>query len=139
MELISKNIGDLDHVALAMKDHLRNEVVLFEGQMGAGKTTLINHLCKAWGVLDNVSSPTYALVNEYLTDTDDTIYHFDFYRIDDEMEALDIGAEDYFYSGNTCLIEWPSKIQGIIPEVYTKVRITVQKDNSRLITLTYHG
>ncbi|WP_036776135.1 tRNA (adenosine(37)-N6)-threonylcarbamoyltransferase complex ATPase subunit type 1 TsaE [Pontibacter actiniarum] len=98
-------------------------IILFEGPMGAGKTTLIKELCRQLGVQENVSSPTFALVNEYEGKGGKLIYHFDFYRINDEREALDIGAPEYFESGNLCLIEWPSMIPNLLPEHYLLVEL----------------
>lgn len=99
-------------------------IILFEGPMGAGKTTLIKELCRQLGVEENVSSPTFALVNEYEGRGGKLIYHFDFYRINQEREALDIGAPEYFESGSLCLIEWPSMIPSLLPEHYLLVEIT---------------
>lgn len=112
------------------------KVWLFEGEMGAGKTTFIKALCRELGVLQTVQSPTFALVNEYSTDRNDTIYHFDFYRIKSEAEAYDIGVEEYFYSGNFCLVEWPSQIPHLWPEAYLSVRIESNADESRSIAVT---
>ena len=108
----------------------------FEGDMGAGKTTLIKAICDVWNVEDNVSSPTFSIVNEYANDKGETFYHFDFYRIKDESEAQDIGAEEYFYSGNYCFVEWPSKIEGLIPDKWLKVEISIKNSVTRLIELT---
>ena len=93
-----------------------SKVVLFYGHMGAGKTTFINTLCRSLGIVGDTSSPTFSIVNEYVTQKDETIYHFDFYRLKSEMEAYDLGYEDYLYSGNICLIEWPEKIASLLPE-----------------------
>jgi tRNA threonylcarbamoyladenosine biosynthesis protein TsaE len=101
-------------------------VVVFRGEMGAGKTTLIKNMCNLLSVSDSVSSPTFSLVNEYLSDKGQTIYHFDFYRIEEEEEALDMGCEDYFYSGNICLIEWPEKIESLLPEKRIELSISVE-------------
>lgn len=90
-------------------------VVLFHGDMAAGKTTTIGYLCKEWGVNDIVQSPTFSLVNEYQTSLGRTIYHFDFYRLESEDEAMDMGYEDYFYSQALCLVEWPEKIPNLLP------------------------
>lgn len=92
------------------------KVVLFYGHMGAGKTTFINLFCKSLQVVDDTSSPTFSIVNEYHTEADEVVYHFDFYRLKSEMEAYDLGYEDYLYSGNVCLIEWPEKIPSLLPE-----------------------
>lgn len=101
---------------------------IFEGEMGAGKTTFIKAICKQLGVEDTVQSPTFALVNEYDA-KNGLIYHFDFYRIEDEAEAEDIGLEDYFYSGNLCLLEWASLIPNLLPEHY--VRISLSKPDEQ--------
>lgn len=98
-------------------------VMAFYGPMGAGKTTLIKSLCKLLQVSDEVNSPTYSIVNEYLTADDLSVFHFDFYRINKLEEAYDIGYENYFYSGDLCLIEWPEKIAQLLPEKHVEVRI----------------
>tara|TARA_Y100000589_G_scaffold246893_1_gene234728 strand:+ start:42618 stop:43055 length:438 start_codon:yes stop_codon:yes gene_type:complete len=108
---------------------------LFYGEMGAGKTTLIKNFCVKAGVFDNVTSPTFSLVNEYLTKNDETIYHFDFYRIEDEEEAIHIGFDEYLYSGNICLIEWPEKIPNLLPHSNLNIIFKINSDNSRTITL----
>ena len=110
-------------------------VVAFEGEMGAGKTTLIRALCATLGVADEVSSPTFALVNEYRDGRDHPVYHFDFYRIDSENEAERIGASEYFDSGYLCLVEWPARVAGLLPPPYLGVHISVQPDESREIEL----
>ncbi len=112
---------------------------LYKGEMGAGKTTLISAVCDQLGVQDHVSSPTFSIVNEYLTENLQTIYHFDFYRIKDEEEAIDIGINDYFYSGNYSFIEWPSKIQSLIPERHLEVSIQIIGTEERLIDLIKNG
>jgi len=94
----------------------KSRVVLFYGHMGAGKTTFIHALCKELEVVDDTSSPTFSIVNEYRTQKDETIYHFDFYRLNSEMEAYDLGYEDYLYSGKLCFIEWPEKIASLLPD-----------------------
>jgi tRNA threonylcarbamoyladenosine biosynthesis protein TsaE len=99
---------------------------IFYGEMGAGKTTLIKALCKELGVTDEVSSPTYSLVNEYRTSNGKVVYHFDFYRINSIEEAYDMGYEDYFYSGNTCLIEWPQRIEKLL-EGEDVLKIIIEK------------
>ncbi len=113
-------------------------VWLFYGEMGAGKTTLIKALCREWGVEDAVSSPTFALVNEYQRTDGEPLYHFDFYRIDDEEEATDIGIDEYFYSQRYCLVEWPAKIRNLLPETYLRLDLCVNEDQSRTISLSRH-
>ncbi len=114
-------------------------VFAFYGKMGAGKTTFIQSVCKALGSEDNVTSPTFALINEYNTAEMDSIFHFDFYRIKDIVEAYDLGYEDYIYSGNYCLIEWPEMIVSLLPQNLVEVRIEVNEDESRQITARKHG
>ena len=101
----------------------RADVVAFYGSMGAGKTTLIKSLCHRMGVTDEVNSPTFAIVNEYVTSDNEPVYHFDFYRIKKLEEAYDIGYENYFYSGHLCLIEWPELIESLLPDHHIRVDI----------------
>lgn len=108
-------------------------VFAFYGKMGAGKTTFIQAVCRELGSADNVISPTFALINEYKTDSMHSIYHFDFYRIEDMEEAFDLGYEDYFYSGEYCLIEWPEKIEPLLPENYVEVKIEALNNGDRNI------
>jgi tRNA threonylcarbamoyladenosine biosynthesis protein TsaE len=111
------------------------KIWLFEGDMAAGKTTFIKAICAVKGVTDAVSSPTYSLVNEYETATGERLYHFDFYRINNEEEAIEMGVLDYFDSGNICLIEWPSRIKSLLPETYLLVTLEVGAGEARTITL----
>ncbi|EMR00651.1 tRNA (adenosine(37)-N6)-threonylcarbamoyltransferase complex ATPase subunit type 1 TsaE [Cesiribacter andamanensis] len=111
----------------------------FEGQMGAGKTTLITSLCRSLGVQDRVQSPTFSLVNEYLTREGELIYHFDFYRIEGPEEASRIGADEYFDSGTICLIEWPERIAPLLPHETVQLRIIPQPDTSRTVDVSIHG
>lgn len=108
-------------------------VFAFRGKMGAGKTTLIKSICEALGVEDTVTSPTFAIVNEYETTEGRPIYHFDFYRIKKLSEAYDMGCEEYFYSGNPCFIEWPELIEEILPEETVDVIIEEQPSGERLL------
>ncbi len=109
-------------------------VFAFYGKMGAGKTTFIQAICRALGSSDNVTSPTFALINEYKTPEQNSIFHFDFYRIKNLEEAFDLGYEDYLYSGLYCLIEWPEMIEPLLPEKMVEVKIEVNNDESRTIT-----
>ncbi|MDQ3292022.1 MAG: tRNA (adenosine(37)-N6)-threonylcarbamoyltransferase complex ATPase subunit type 1 TsaE [Bacteroidota bacterium] len=111
------------------------KIWLFEGDMAAGKTTFIKTICAVKGVTEAVSSPTYSLVNEYEAAEKERLYHFDFYRINSEEEALEMGVLDYFDSGNLCLIEWPSKIKSLLPETYLLVNLEVGAGEARTITL----
>ncbi|MDB5268092.1 MAG: tRNA threonylcarbamoyladenosine biosynthesis protein TsaE [Hymenobacter sp.] len=110
-------------------------VVAFDGEMGAGKTTLIRALAGALGVADDVSSPTFALVNEYRDAHDTPIYHFDFYRIDSIAEAEQMGAAEYLDSGYLCLVEWPARVAALLPVPHFEVRIQVLPDETREIEL----
>ncbi|HEY9082755.1 MAG TPA: tRNA (adenosine(37)-N6)-threonylcarbamoyltransferase complex ATPase subunit type 1 TsaE [Vicingaceae bacterium] len=131
-------LEDLPQIAEQLLSAIGNhKIITFYGEMGAGKTTLIKQLCKTLKVTDTIQSPTFSIVNEYLTEDHQQIYHFDFYRIKEEEEALDFGVEEYFYSGNYCFIEWPEKIPNLIPEKAVKVSITLTEDNKRLITILY--
>jgi len=112
------------------------KIWVFDGQMGAGKTTLIKAICNELGIIDETSSPTFSLVNVYETKQGDEMYHFDFYRIKDEYEALDIGSDEYFYSGNFCFIEWAEKIPSLIPSKNLKISIKLGSNNSRIISVT---
>ncbi len=110
-------------------------VWLFYGDMGAGKTTLIKQFCNDIGVEDNVTSPTFSLVNEYQTHDGEIVYHFDFYRIDSEEEAEQIGLDEYIYSNNICLIEWPEKIPNLLPHSNLNITFKINSDNSRTIII----
>ena len=136
MEFIAKSINDLDQISKELlKLFGNNKVILFNGEMGAGKTTLIKHLCKNLGISENTSSPTFSIVNEYKTDSNNSIYHFDFYRIENEQEAMDFGYEDYFYSNSFCFIEWAEKIPNLIPQNHTVINIKIDNDNNRIISI----
>ena len=122
---------ELPDVARAVIRSLgRRTVVAFRGGMGAGKTTLIREIVAALGSADTVTSATFAIVNQYKAGKE-RIHHFDFYRIDDQREAYDFGYEEYFYSGDLCLVEWPEKIEQLLPENTMNVRITADSDTAR--------
>lgn len=129
MEFHIPDINSLSGVSKALLSFTADSnVVAFYGAMGAGKTTFIKHFCAELGVLDEVNSPTFSLVNEYLTSAEEPVYHFDFYRIKSVEEAFDIGYEHYFYSPFLCLIEWPEKIEQLLPESFVKVTIIVDPE-----------
>lgn len=136
MEIVF-TIDELELVAQQIIAQQPNKVILFNGEMGVGKTTLIKQLCKELGVLDATSSPTFSLVNEYETTDNQIIYHFDFYRLKNEMEALDMGADDYFYSENWCFIEWAEKIPNLIPEHHSVITIELLPDGKRHLKLIH--
>ena len=131
----SYTLEQLDVIALEVISQAKHKILLFYGEMGVGKTTLIKEIFKQLKVVDNVSSPTFSLVNEYHTSDNDIVYHFDFYRIDDEKEALDMGIEEYFYSNRWCLVEWPNKIENLLPLDCTKIKISTDQNQLRTIEL----
>lgn len=112
-----------------------NRIYAFYGSMGAGKTTFIKAVCEELGCTDIISSPTFTLVNEYHTNKGESLYHIDFYRIKKLEEVFDFGIEEYFSSGSYCFMEWPELIEDILPEETVRVRITAEKDESRIIEL----
>ncbi|KGI21560.1 tRNA (adenosine(37)-N6)-threonylcarbamoyltransferase complex ATPase subunit type 1 TsaE [Hoylesella timonensis] len=132
-------IESLDHIHEAAQQFIDNmgkgNVFAFYGKMGAGKTTFIKAICECLQVDDVITSPTFSIVNEYYSNKlDDSIYHFDFYRIKKVEEVFDMGYEDYFYSGRLCFLEWPELIEDLLPKDAVKVHIMEQEDGSRLIT-----
>ena len=134
MEILINNIAELpDAAKQLLKFSSGEKIFLFEGDMGAGKTTLIKALCAELAVKDMTSSPTYSIVNEYIY-PNGKVFHFDFYRIKSEIEAYDLGFEEYLYSKQYCFIEWPEKIKGLWPENYIQVIITQNIDKVRKIT-----
>jgi len=131
-----KNTNQLTQAAKEFAELIgENKIIAFYGEMGAGKTTLIKAFCENLGVKENITSPTFALVNEYVTEREDTIYHFDFYRVEKEDEAYDMGVEEYFYSGNLCLIEWPEKIKSILPAETLKIKISEVENQERIVEI----
>ena len=137
----SIQIKSLDNIAEAAKEFIAQmgdeTVYAFNGEMGAGKTTFINALCKALGVEDDTTnSPSFSIINEYRSDTTaELIYHFDLYRLESLEEAFDIGVEDYFDSGALCFLEWPERIEDILPQDTVRVNIVVNDDDTRTITI----
>lgn len=135
MEILLRDINELPNAARQLLDFSRGErVFLFEGPMGAGKTTFIKFICEELGVDDTASSPTYSIVNEYNSPLGQ-VFHFDFFRIKSEIEAYDLGFEEYAYSGNYCFIEWPERIESLWPRNYIKV-IMETDENLRTINLS---
>ena len=131
-------IKDLDHIEDAAREFIGemgdDTVFAFYGKMGAGKTTFIKALCKLLGVEDEVNSPTFAIINEYRSQTTaELIYHFDFYRIKNPQEVLDIGYEDYVYSGHVCFMEWPELIENLLPDDAVKVTIEEEEGGMRTV------
>ncbi|MDD7913968.1 tRNA (adenosine(37)-N6)-threonylcarbamoyltransferase complex ATPase subunit type 1 TsaE [Polaribacter ponticola] len=129
------SLKDLSEIAKELIASAKNKTLLFYGQMGVGKTSLIKEICKALKVQDNISSPTFSLVNEYQTIENAKVFHFDFYRITDEEEALDMGIEDYLYNNDWCLIEWPENIENLLPLDAVEIHLSILDDNKRNIQL----
>jgi tRNA threonylcarbamoyladenosine biosynthesis protein TsaE len=135
LQISKVSLNELPSAAQKIIDSIGDgTVIAFYGDMGAGKTTLIKEICKQLGSRDNITSPTFALMNEYSTDPGQKIFHFDFYRTDSIAEVFDMGYEDFFYSGNLCLVEWPEKIKQLLPQNCLSVYITVE-NNLRTITV----
>ena len=135
-DIVIASLDELKDVAEAVIESLegRNVVALF-GAMGAGKTTLISAIMEHLGSTDNVTSPTFALVNQYNTAANEPVYHFDFYRINRIEEAFDMGYEEYFYSGNLCLVEWPELVEQLLPDDAMVVKIDILSPTERKFTI----
>jgi tRNA threonylcarbamoyladenosine biosynthesis protein TsaE len=139
LQTITYTLDRIDEMAhLLIQEAGDQKVWIFRGEMGAGKTTLIKSLAKAFQVADSVSSPTFGIVNEYQTQAKELLYHFDFYRLDDPMEALDIGIEEYFYSGNYCWLEWAEKIAPFLPERFFHIELALASKTGRILTFHHH-
>ena len=130
-------IQDIDHIREAAREFIKHigqrRVFAFYGKMGAGKTTFVKAVCEELGVEDVITSPTFAIINEYGLPDGDSLYHFDFYRIKKLEEVYDMGYEDYFYSGSLCFIEWPELIEDVLPDDAVRVSIEEQADGSRQV------
>lgn len=134
MELKINHIDDINEVARQFVDQMGDhKIFAFYGKMGAGKTTFIKAMCEELGVTDVINSPTFAIVNEYMDGKGEAIYHFDFYRIKRVEEVYDIGFDEYIYSGNLCLMEWPELIEQLLPEETVRVDIMENPDGTRVI------
>ncbi len=137
MKLVVNSLSQIDATAQKIIVFAGTQkIFLFYGDMGAGKTTLIKALCKNLGTHDNIASPTFSIVNEYKTETAG-IYHFDLYRLKNQNEALDMGFEEYLYSGNYCFVEWPERIPDLLPLHYISIKITVTGNDTRLLNIVY--
>ena len=133
-EITTRNTADLDRAAAEFLEKLGDKtLVAFFAPMGAGKTTFTTAICKALGVTDPVGSPTFAIVNEYMREDGDPMYHFDFYRINKLQEAIEIGLYDYLDSGCLCIMEWPENIEELLPEETVRVYFTINPDQSRTL------
>lgn len=133
---IANSISDLKLIAQKIIENYKNDrIFILEGKMGAGKTTLTKYICEILGANDNVCSPTFAIVNQYYSEKAGDIYHFDFYRINKEQEAFDIGFEEYLYSGNYCFIEWAEKVINLLPLHYITISIKEIQDQKREISI----
>ena len=129
-------LDQIEKTARWVLQNSKSRILLFDGPMGSGKTTLIKEIATLLGVHDVTSSPTFSLVNEYKTDSGEIVYHFDFYRIETEDEAYDMGIEEYLDSGSWCFIEWPDKVQNLLPLESDVLTLKINKDNSRTIEIS---
>ncbi|KEO74714.1 tRNA (adenosine(37)-N6)-threonylcarbamoyltransferase complex ATPase subunit type 1 TsaE [Anditalea andensis] len=129
-------LSQLSEAVMRIIDICKNETIwVFKGQMGAGKTTIIKGIAEHFQIVDQVSSPTFSLVNEYQDTRGELYFHFDFYRVEDPVEALDIGVDEYFYSGQYCWIEWAEKVAAYIPGDFALIDISVGENQERIITI----
>jgi|TARA_B110000971_G_scaffold204111_1_gene225203 tRNA threonylcarbamoyladenosine biosynthesis protein TsaE len=129
------SLENLAEIASLIISTAKNKTVLFYGEMGVGKTTLIKEICKQLEVVDTISSPTFSLVNEYKTSKNISIYHFDFYRITNQEEALDMGIEEYLYNNDWCLIEWPQNVENLLPLESVEIHLTTLENGQRNVQL----
>jgi len=131
------HLDKITSAANYLDKNIQTSIVCFDGPMGAGKTTLISALCNKWDVKDQVSSPTFSIINHYESEIKGSLYHFDFYRLNCLEEALDIGIEEYLESGNICLIEWGDRIKSLLPENIIMIDIALEKNNFRNLNITH--
>ena len=131
------HLDKITSAANYLDKNIHTSIVCFDGPMGAGKTTLISALCNKWDVKDQVSSPTFSIINHYESEIKGSLYHFDFYRLNRLEEALDIGIEEYLESGNICLIEWGDRIKSLLPENIIIIDIALEKNDFRNIKITH--
>ena len=133
---IEFSLKEINKAVVFLSEKLIHPIVCFNGDLGAGKTTFIHQLCLEWGVVDNISSPTFSIINQYKSTLKGSVFHFDFYRMEDAKEAMDIGVEEYLDSGQICLIEWGEKIESLLPQENIHiVEISLTADNKRVLEL----
>ena len=133
---IEFSLNEINKAVVLLNEKLIHPIVCFNGDLGAGKTTFIRQLCLEWGVMDNISSPTFSIINQYKSTSQGSVFHFDFYRMEDAKEAMDIGVEEYLDSGQICLIEWGDKIESLLPQENIHiVEISLAADNKRVSEL----
>jgi len=123
------NENELDFISKEIFEKFKSKVFLFYGEMGVGKTAFIKSICKHLNVIDVVSSPTFSIVNQYAIDQDEFIYHFDFYRTNNKNEIFDIGYEEYLFSDSYCFIEWPERLDNLLPDKYLEIKMKLNKGN----------
>ena len=128
------NENELDFISKEIIEKFKSKVFLFYGEMGVGKTAFIKSICKHLNVLDVVSSPTFSIVNQYVNDQDEFMYHFDFYRTNDKNEIFDIGYEEYLFSDSFCFIEWPERLDNLLPNKYLEIKMKL-RDGNRIIRI----
>tara|TARA_B000000441_G_scaffold45565_1_gene30013 strand:- start:449 stop:877 length:429 start_codon:yes stop_codon:yes gene_type:complete len=128
------NENELDFISKEIIEKFKSKVFLFYGEMGVGKTTFIKSICKHLNVLDVVSSPTFSIVNQYVNDQDEFMYHFDFYRTNNKNEIFDIGYEEYLFSDSFCFIEWPERLDNLLPNKYLEIKMKL-RDGNRVIRI----
>ncbi len=136
---IHYHLNDLPQIAANILAHSKSKIITFNGAMGAGKTTLIKELVKNLGINDVTSSPTFSLVNQYQSNQNTLVYHFDFYRINQETEAMDMGIEEYLDSGAWCFIEWPEKVKNLLPLKIVEINIEITNNQERTIEILNYG
>ena len=133
---IEFSLNEINKAVELLNEKLIHPIVCFNGDLGAGKTTFIRQLCLEWGVMDNISSPTFSIINQYKSTSKGSVFHFDFYRMEDAKEAMDIGVEEYLDSGQICLIEWGEKIELLLPlKNIHLIEISLTADNKRILEL----
>ena len=128
------NENELDYISKEIIEKFKSKVFLFYGEMGVGKTAFIKSICKHLNVLDVVSSPTFSIVNQYINDQDEFMYHFDFYRTNNKNEIFDIGYEEYLFSDSFCFIEWPERLDNLLPNKYLEIKMKL-RDGNRIIRI----